>query len=153
MGSNSKSSWGKMFSYKTIKELVDSKKNFSLDPFDYLKKPMFNSQKVFPKVLPPIELKLNKTPSLSTEPKSSKILTTSGVAESQFRKVCNECNLTRKGLKKIKRSCTKKQQVLKVMIRKCKKFIKDTGKNEFREEMSPEFKMYKEKMKTKKRRV
>ena len=152
MSTNQKHSWGDMFSFKSIKELVESKKNFSLDPFDYLKKPNFNSQKIFPKALPPIELKLNKKPSLSSEPKSSNIFNTSGAAESKFRKVCNECNSTRKGLKKIKRSCTKKQFELKGMIKNCKKLIKETGRNEYREEISPEFMMYKEKMKMKKRR-
>ena len=152
MSAGQKHSWGKIFSIKSIKELVESKKNFSLDPFDYLKKPVCNSHKNLTKALPPIELKLTKQPSLSAEPKSSKIFDTSGPAESQFRKVCNECNSTRKGLKKIKRSCTKKQFVLKGMIRNCKKFIKETGRNEYREEMSPEYLMYKEKMKLKKRK-
>jgi hypothetical protein len=141
-----------MFSFKTIKELVDSKKNFSLDPFDFLRKPLSHSQKVFPKLLPPLEIKLAKKPSLSTEPKNSKIFATSGVAEVKFRKVCNECNSTRKVLKKIKRSCSKKQFALKGMYKKCKKMIREAGKVERTDGMSPEFTLYKEKMKMKKRK-
>lgn len=141
-----------LYSFRGIKELVDSKKNYGLDPFETLKTPNASPIKGISKTLPPIQLKPCKTKRFKRyllTSKSSKVISTFGVGELKFRKVFHECNTTRKELKIFKISCKKKKNVIKNLMKRCQNAVKEAGKIRDCNEISPEFGYFKEKIKEK----
>lgn len=141
-----------LYSFRGIKELVGSKKNFGLDPFDTLSSPLISPVHEHSSNLPLIENKTCRTKSFKKFLKSSvssKVISTFGVGELKFRKVFKECNTIRKQLKVIKQSCNRKKSTLKELIKECRKALRDADKNTSTNPISAEFDKYKMKIKQK----
>lgn len=141
-----------LYSFRGIKELVGSRKNFGLDPFDTLISPNISPLHELSGNLPSIENKTCKAKSLKKFLKfsaSSKVFSTSGIGEPKFRKVFKECNTIRKQLKRIKQSCNRKKSTLKELIKECRKVVRDADKVTNTMPISAEFDEFKMKIKQK----